>query len=340
MRDKDFLTYAIINFDSDEGMTTFEVQLYKSYIISSIRIYGDGSVSLNNFQVYAGKRFCGYCGDKRVCDVSCPYKDEASYVLLTKYLPKNHDYTTMKIYEVLVYGTVVPEKQPDDDPGKSSGMTGGTVAGLIAGIVCVFVLAIVCGRRWAKRKQKMNAFLTELCANYAVASSRGVRSGQFEIQHHHPDKKFKFTLLLRRGWKVSGPKHPVNFVINVDRLDKITVVFNENGDAENVENESETRSNEEEVNEDIEVALTPRNTDVIYQRRREEERRGGIAGDSGTTAVAEHPAIPSAPEITDLPPPSYQESPSARATDDIPSYEEVIANSAAFPEVKPHFLNK
>ena len=334
MRDNDLSTYSIIYFDSDEGMATIEVQLYKSYIINSIKIYGDPSVSLNNFQVYVGERFFGYCGDGWMCDVSCSYQNEARKILFKKYLPKHHDYTTMKIYEIVVDGTEVPEEDPDDDAGKSGGMSAGTVAGMMAGIICVFLLIIVWGRRWAKRKEKMNRFLTELCANYAVATSRGVRSGQFEIQHHHPDKKLKFTLFLRRGWKVSGPKYPVDFVINADRLAeeaKIMVEFNETGD------ESETRSNEVEVNEDIELALTLGDTDVINQRGREESREG-IAGDSGTTVEARS-VIPSAPEMTDLPPSSYQESPSVRVTHDIPTYEEVIANSAAFPEVKPDFYN-
>lgn len=79
----------------------------------------------------------------------------------------------------------------------------------------------------------------------------------------------------------------------------------------------------------------------------QEERPGHApsTGVGGATelrqAVWEEPPPPTAPEIMDLPPPSYgrsilDENPNY---DDIPSYDEVISNYAAFPGAKPNTID-
>ncbi|KAL5251539.1 hypothetical protein ACHWQZ_G017043 [Mnemiopsis leidyi] len=90
---------------------------------------------------------------------------------------------------------------------------------------------------------------------------------------------------------------------------------------------------------------------IIYVREEghttQEEQPGHApsTGVGGATelrqAVWEEPPPPTAPEIMDLPPPSYgrsilDENPNY---DDIPSYDEVISNYAAFPGAKPNTID-
>ena len=335
MRDKDFSTYAVVHFQSGGTFAEIKVEFDKLYNITGVHIYGDRYGPLHDFRVFAGDEYCGYCWERKTCVTKCSSPIEASSVLIRKYVPRNNTYTTMKIYEFEVDRTEVEEEDKDD--GLSSGMSPGTCMGIVAGVICSFLLTMFAGKCGALWKDKKLRFYRELRDGYAVASSRGERSGQFEIQHQHPNKKVTCKLYLRRGYEHTGPKQAVNFVINVDgsaERAKIMVKYTETGEAVNAEAEgvSETQLCDVEMNNRVDQELSTWNTDVYYCRRGEEGNRGEIGRDSGTTVEARS-AIPSPPEMTDLPPPSYQACQSLGVQNNVPSYDEVIANSAAFCEI-------
>ena len=334
MRDNNFSTYAVIHFESGGTFVEIEVTLGKLYNVTGVHIYGDRRGPLNDFRVFAGEEYCGYCWERKTCSTKCSSPIVASSVLIRKYVPTNNTYTTLRIFEFEVHKT---EVQEDPDDGSSSGMSVATEIGLVAvvvGIILLITLAGICGAEW---KDKKFLFYRDLRDGYALASSRGARSGQFQIQHHHPKKKATCKLYLRRGYEHTGPKQVVNFIINVDMSAEqanIMVKFNETGEADNAERVSETQLSEVEMNNMSDQEFRTRNTDVFYGRGGEEGSRGENGRESRTT-VERLSATPSAPEITELPPPSYQASQGLGVRSEVPSYDEVITNSAAFSEVIP-----
>ena len=255
MTDNNFSTYGRAQFYKNDKVAKIEVKLDEYYNFSSISIYGDKHYnysygSFNGFTVYAGSTLCGACSNYTVCRTYCTSRPVANKVVIKKNLPENHNYSSVLIYEVEISG---------QEFHGHMGLSAGAIGGIAAGVCCATLLLLAGGKRCANRIKEKTRFIKELCDGYAVASSRGAGSRQFEIQHHHPDKKVKHTLYLRRGCEDTGPRHAVNFVINVDgsaEREKIMVKFTETRDADNVNvgEETETRFHEA-ADEGVELAL-------------------------------------------------------------------------------------
>ena len=308
MMDGDLSTFAIVYFETFSSRV-IEVKLKNTYNITGVTIHWETfSGSFDDLQVYAEETYCGPCRYSKVCDMNCDYPVaiEGDKIYIKKQWPVENTYSSMIIYEVTVKGDKITGE---------GGLSKIAIVGIVVGTIFILLTALLIKLHLAN-KQSMR-FHSELYNGYAAASSRGARFGRFEIQTKHPFKS-SLTRHLQRGWDTLGARNDVHFVIKVERSTagtKIMVRFRESGVTEEDIRESEALSNRGAVDE-----VPPEPMD---RRAR--------------PAAQEQSHFPTAPEIMDMPPPSYQAS--SRLDDQreipIPSYEEVIGNSKAYPGVKP-----
>ena len=319
MVDDDLSTYGIVYFDNDDTEEVIEVKFTKLVNVTGIKIHGGyySSVegSLDGLDVSAEKTYCGTCGANQVCDITCSTPVKANTIFVKKYPPFHDDSSVLmklRIYEIKIYGNKI------SDEGQG-GLSNGAILGIAVGAISPFVLLFYFYFKGQKRRKAQSLrFYRELAGGYAAARAREERSGQFQIQQQHPSKISECTLILGDATR---PRHRVLFKITEELVEtalrrtenisewRIIVRFTMIG-TDDVAEEPETLTF---VREAVEMALRP--------------------------TVEERPPtlqVQTAPEITDLSPPSYQASVEFRDQnyEDIPSYEEVMANSAHFPGVK------
>ena len=313
MVDDDLSTYGIVYFDNDDREGVIEVKLAKLVNVTMIAIHGGYYSPLDGIEVSAGETYCGTCGANQVCYIRCSSPVKAKMIFVRKYPPFYHDslsgeFIKLRIYEIKVYGNEISDE---------GGVSDGAIAGIAVGASITFILPLTI-YLWKRRKAQSLRFYGELAEGYAAARARGERSGQFQIQQQHPGKKSECTLILG---DVTRPRHRVRFKITVELVEaalrrcenisewRVIVRFTMIG-IDNFEEEPETSTN---MGDTVEMGLRP--------------------------TVEERPPtlqVQTVREITDLPPPSYQISNEVRNQnyEEIPSYEEVMANSAHFPGVK------
>ena len=294
MIDDDLSTYGLVYFDAGETWGWLEMQLPGYRYTYGVEIHA--GFDLKGMEVNIEGEYCDLCDTGEKCSFKCRRTVEGDFVKVTlqKNLPVSYYETSWTIYEIKVKGgpTILSNEE---------------IAGVVAGIVCalLFIIGFVkVFKHYQKlKKQHMEDFDRMLREGYASANARGERSGFFVIPHGHPDKYVKCTL----DWRYDGGMREVIFSIRSPDgryayhggyRHSCVVTFRIAGDAENAHNTNNVRN--------------------------------------GRENAAEPTAPPSTSEIMNLPPPSYRVSNALRTHNfddiDIPSYEEVIANSECYPE--------
>ena len=298
MVDGELSTYGTAYYDSKEGVGVIQFNLVKSYDINRVYIYGS---PLKGTQLYVEDKYCGKCLSNDGCIIPCIARGKKISARID--LPYKHRGTTIRINEIGAYG----------EPIQRRSLTSGELIGIVVGVICLLSIIPVVAY-WARIKVRSRQFYTELFAKYAAASSKGEKSGEFQIQQQHPNEMLECTVQFFQEVEASGTSKTVNFEIEEENAETnlnkskrtIIVKFKEVGEAELLE-EVETPSN----------------------------RGGGIefTDHSLRLTAEERPPLPTVPEMLILPPLSYRSSNEIRnqSHSDTARLEEgVFANPAAF----------
>ena len=317
MTDGDLETYGTAYFSAAER-PDIEFKFKSSTLIKTVDVYGDYG-ELQYLRVRVDSWYCGRCGSASVCYIDCN-KDVFGKNLLLRKFKENSDFTGtyLRIYEIKINGEMVSqkidheEKNPDEDKhsgGISAGKIGGIVVGTLCGIILLIVLLVRLIKVRRKRKEeKNNRFYLKLIEEYVRESEGGALSGQFLIPRAivYSKRMIECSINVHRGPTVEHDL--VKF--RIDRTGerqtgRVTVRF---------------------IVEDRDELITP--TLGAGDIGTTVEEPTGECGEEIEPTVNEQLLPPTAPKE---PPPLYQNSNIDNLHNEVPSYEEVMANSEYFP---------
>ena len=324
MTDGDLETYGTAYFSAAERPGV-EFKFKSSTLIKTVDIYGDYG-ELQYLRAWVDSWYCGRCGTASVCYIECHEHVFRKKLLLRKSKDNSYTDTYLRIYEIRINGESVSqkinyeEKKPDDDDDKtnSGGISAGKIGGIVAGTLCGIILLVgLIKVRRKRRREKSDRFYHKVTEEYVRGSEGGALSGpgQFLIPRAIVYSKniTEFSMHVQPRGALAGQTKLVKF--RIDRTGErqtgtVTVRFNvDDRDTERLRTptlgagdigttvEEPTGEFEEEIEPTVEEQLLP----------------------------------PSAPEE---PPPLYHNSNIDNLHNEVPSYEEVMANSEYFPGVE------
>ena len=367
MVDGDLSTYGTAYFGGIIGGAIEVERINLVNITGVVIVWTVKDGTFKDLEVYAEDTNCGTCrfnDDSLICYIFCYPPVKGNKVFIKSFA--RDSYWSLRIYEITVDGNEISEKAR-----LSTGAIVWIVAGAIF-LVLILPLTIQrCNRRktetnqfnehfteryaidsaseWLKRR-----FFQGLYEKYRLARLRGERNGHLEVDRIYLKESTKWTIRINHD-TAGRSRSRVEFqVIRIenDLCGKTIVWFNEidlDGPREFLLSRINICQEFELAREASSVDDSRRREDAWLDNARREEngeenRRGEevrqveeVSRQAINTTAREQPQNPSAPQILIMAPPSYETYRNSNVTqphDNIPTYEEVMANSNYFPEVK------
>ena len=351
MVDVDQSTYGFIYFDYlDNPAERIKLKINKLLNLSSITMYGGNDRSFKDVEIYAEDTYCGTCGIRNPCYVRCYYPVKADEIYIT-----NLQLST-RIYEIKFQGEELPR-----------GLTDLAKVGIAVGACCFLALLSLCTvRHFKRRRNRRSAYLNQykrhfteryaidldgdsrfqkviffqdLYTLYRIARLSCERNGHLEVDHIYLKESTKWTIGIKHD-TAGRSRSRVEFqVIRIENSlrEKTIVRFKE------IDEDGPRDFSFRKIYICQEFEWAREASSIEDSRRREEirveNRRGEEVGQVEEVSrqeinTEEQTLRPSAPQMMDLAPPSYETYHSNNINqthDDIPSYEEVMTNSKYFP---------
>ena len=367
MVDGDRSTYGSIYFNfRDDPAERIKLKINKLLNLSSITMYGDYYRSLKDVEIYAEDTYCGSCGRSDPCYVRCNYVKADKIYLTNLQLSEYQVSSSIRIYEIKFYGKELPR-----------GLTDLAKVGIAVGACCFLALLSLCTvrhfQRRGRRKAPTHKFHEHFCERYAIdrpgrwvkhhffedlyrkyllARVSWQRSGHLEVDFVYLRNSIKWTIEINHdtaGQSRSRVEFQVIRIENSSSGIKTIVRFkeiDEEGPREFFIARIKICQEFERARVASSIEDSERGEAWQDNRRREvngeENRRGETVGQVEEVSrqeinTEEQTLRPSAPQMMDLAPPSYETYRNSNMThprEDIPSYEEVMASSNYFPGVK------
>ena len=351
MVDGDQSTYGFIyfNFDRDDPAERIKLKINKLLNLSSITMYGGNDRSFKDVEIYAEDTYCGTCGIRDPFYVRCYYPVKADEIYIT-----NLQLST-RIYEIKFQGEELPR-----------GLTDLAKVGIAVGACCFLALLSLCTVRHFQRRGRRNAYLNQykrhfteryaidldgdcrflkviffqdLYTLYRIARLSCERNGHLEVDHIYLKESTKWTIGIKHDTAGQSRSRVEFQVIRIENsLREKTIVRFKEIDEDGPRDFSFRRIY---ICQEFEWAREA--SSIEDSRRREEireENRGmdevgrvEVSRQEINTTAGGQTLRPSAPQMMDLAPPSYETYHSNNINqthDDIPSYEEVMTNSKYF----------
>ena len=368
MVDGDRSTYGSIYFNfRDDPAKRIKLKINKLLNLSSITMYGDNYRSLKGVEIYAEDTYCGTCGRSDPCYVRCNYVKADKIYLTNLQLSEYQVSSSIRIYEIKFYGKELPRGLTDL---AKVGIAVGACCFLALFSLCTVRHFERRGRgkvpnhrfhehhseRYAidrPGKWLKHHFFEDLYRKYLRARVSWQRSGQLEVDYIYLRNSIKWTIEINHavGQSISRVEFQVIRIENSSRGNKTIVRFKEiDEDGQRVFLISRINICQEFRRARVASSIEDSERGEARQdsRRREENgqenRRGEEVGQEEeasrqetNTTSEEQTLRPSAPQMMDLAPPSYEtyrNSNTMQPHEDIPSYEEVMANARMLQNLK------
>lgn len=370
MVDGDLSTYGTAYFGGIIGGAIEVERINLVNITGVVIVWTVKDGTFKDLEVYAEDTNCGTCrfnDDSVICYIFCYPPVKGNKVFIKSFA--RDSYWSLRIYEITVDGNEISEKAR-----LSTGAIVGIVAGAIFLVLILLLTIQPCNRRktetnqfnehfteryaidsaseWLKRR-----FFQGLYEKYRLARLRGERNGHLEVDRIYLKESTKWTIRINHD-TAGRSRSRVEFqVIRIenDLCGKTIVRYNEI----DVGGPREFLLSRINICQEFEWAREASPASVDDSRRREdawqdyrrredfgeENRRREEVGrveevsrQAINTTAGEQPQNPSTPQIyMDSAPPSYETYRNSNVTqphDNIPTYEEVMANSNYFPGAK------
>ena len=360
MVDGDLSTYGQVYFGVN-GVYGGTIEVNTTNLLNITGVIIHWTLKYGTFQdleVYAEDTYCGTCRsyDDGICSIFCYYPVKGNKVFI-KSFARDHSYCAIRVYEIAVNGIEIPEK--------GSRLSTGAIVGIVAGAIFLVLILLLTIQRCNRRKTQTNQFNEHFTERYAIDSASEwlkrrffqdlyekyrlarltwERNGHLEVDRIYLKESTKWTIGINDETAEQSRSRVEFQVIRIenDLCGKTIVRFKEI----DVDGPREFLLSRIIICQEFEWAREASSVDD--SRRREDfgqENRGReevgqveeVSRQAINTTAEDQPLRPSAPQMMDLAPPSYETYRNSNVTqthDDIPTYEEVMANSNYFSGVK------